>query len=536
MRYLVDQVGIVEEAAAQIVDYFAAAKAALGLLPTQQDLVFERFFDEAGGTQLVIHSPYGSRVNRAWGLSLRKRFCRKFNFELQAAATEDAIILSLTATHSFQLDEVARYLNSKSVRELLVQALLDAPMFMTRWRWNASIALALLRFRGGNKVPPQLQRMQAEDLIAAVFPDQLACQENVVGDREIPDHPLVSQTIDDCLHEAMDIDGLERLLVRLESGAVRVTGRELTMPSPFALEILSARPYAFLDDAPLEERRTQAVVSRRWLDPESAADIGRLDPEAIARVKRRSLAQPDNADELHDALLWMGYVTQEEARANAGWESKLAELAAAGRATRLKLLPSPQPSARAGGRESPLDCRRARSRVSRHSSRRGAGASGQRASGIRREGVARGSSVDRSRARQAGGPRPGHRRSLHSRSGCRCRTSTSHCWRWSRKGFAMRGSYTARRHRDRVVRAPVAGAHQPLHGQAPAPGDRAGFRRGLHAVSAGLAAHRAGRTHGRPGCGRRDRVATGRLRGRCGIVGSGDPAHARSRIRAGLAG
>jgi ATP-dependent Lhr-like helicase len=348
LRYLVDQVGIVEEAAAQIVDYFAAAKAALGLLPTQQDLVFERFFDEAGGTQLVIHSPYGSRVNRAWGLSLRKRFCRKFNFELQAAATEDAIILSLTATHSFQLDEVARYLNSKSVRELLVQALLDAPMFMTRWRWNASIALALLRFRGGNKVPPQLQRMQAEDLIAAVFPDQLACQENVVGDREIPDHPLVSQTIDDCLHEAMDIDGLERLLVRLESGAVRVTGRELTMPSPFALEILSARPYAFLDDAPLEERRTQAVVSRRWLDPESAADIGRLDPEAIERVKREAWPEPDSADELHDALLWMGYVTLEEARANAGWESKLAELAVARRATQLKLLPSPQPSARAG--------------------------------------------------------------------------------------------------------------------------------------------------------------------------------------------
>jgi ATP-dependent helicase Lhr and Lhr-like helicase len=352
LRYLVEQVGIVEEAAAQIVDYFAAAKAALGLLPTQQDLVFERFFDEAGGTQLVIHSPYGSRVNRAWGLSLRKRFCRKFNFELQAAATEDAIILSLTATHSFQLDEVARYLNSKSVRELLVQALLDAPMFMTRWRWNASIALALLRFRGGNKVPPQLQRMQAEDLIAAVFPDQLACQENVVGDREIPDHPLVSQTIDDCLHEAMDIDGLERLLVRLESGAVRVTGRELTMPSPFALEILSARPYAFLDDAPLEERRTQAVVSRRWLDPESAADIGRLDPEAIARVKQEAWPEPDSADELHDALLWMGYVTLEEARANAGWESKLAVLATAGRATQLKLLPSPRPSARSGEGES----------------------------------------------------------------------------------------------------------------------------------------------------------------------------------------
>jgi ATP-dependent Lhr-like helicase len=337
LRYLVDQVGASEEAAAQIVDYFAAAKAALGLLPTQRDLVFERFFDEAGGTQFIIHSPYGSRINRAWGLSLRKRFCRKFNFELQAAATEDAIILSLTATHSFQLEEVARYLNAKTVRELLLQALLDAPMFMTRWRWNASVALALLRFRGGNKVPPQLQRMEAEDLIVAIFPDQLACQENVVGDREIPDHPLVQQTIADCLHQAMDIDGLERLLRRLESGEVRVTGRDLTTPSPLALEILSARPYAFLDDAPLEERRTQAVVSRRWLDPESAADIGRLDPEAIARVREEAWPQADNADELHDALLWLGYITAAEANANAGWESMLAALASAGRATRIRL-------------------------------------------------------------------------------------------------------------------------------------------------------------------------------------------------------
>ena len=335
LRYLVEQVGIAHDAAAQVVDYFGAAKAALGLLPTQRDLVFERFFDEAGGTQLVIHSPYGSRINRAWGLSLRKRFCRKFNFELQAAATEDAIILSLTSTHSFQLEEVARHLHSNSVREILVQALLDAPMFMTRWRWNASIALALLRFRGGNKVPAQLQRMEAEDLVAAVFPDQLACNENIAGDREIPDHPLVYQTVEDCLHEAMDIDGLARLLRALESGEVRVAPRELALPSPFAMEILSARPYAFLDDAPLEERRTQAVVSRRWLDPESAADIGRLDPEAIARVKQEAWPQAETADELHDALLWLGFVTQGEAQSSPGWEGLFTELAAAGRATRL---------------------------------------------------------------------------------------------------------------------------------------------------------------------------------------------------------
>jgi ATP-dependent Lhr-like helicase len=335
LRYLVEQVGVSAQAAAQVVDYFGAANLVLGLLPTQRDLVFERFFDESGGTQLVIHSPYGSRINRAWGLSLRKRFCRKFNFELQAAATEDAIILSLTATHSFQLDEVARYLHSNSVREILVQALLDAPMFMTRWRWNASIALALLRFRGGNKVPAQLQRMEAEDLVAAVFPDQLACVENIAGDREIPEHPLVAQTIEDCLHEAMDIEGLQRLLRALESGEVRVTGRELALPSPFAMEILSARPYAYLDDAPLEERRTQAVVSRRWLDPESAADIGRLDPDAIARVKEEAWPQAESADELHDALLWLGFVTEQEAHSNDAWQTLLARLAEDGRVTHL---------------------------------------------------------------------------------------------------------------------------------------------------------------------------------------------------------
>ncbi len=335
LAYLVEEVGIAADAAQQIVDYLASAKAVLGVLPTQDNLVFERFFDESGGAQLVIHTPYGNRINRAWGLALRKRFCRKFNFELQAAATEDAIILSLTSTHSFQLEEVARYLHSGTAREVLVQALLDAPMFMTRWRWNASIALALLRYRGGTKVAPQLQRMEAEDLIAAVFPDQLACQENIAGDREIPDHPLVNQTVSDCLHEAMDVEGFERLLAKLEGGEVRVTARDLVEPSPLALEILSARPYAFLDDAPLEERRTQAVASRRWLDPESAADIGRLDPDAIARVKEEAWPDAGNADELHDALSWLGLLTQDEANAKPQWPGLLAELAAQKRAARL---------------------------------------------------------------------------------------------------------------------------------------------------------------------------------------------------------
>src|SRR5438034_9922116 len=221
LRWLVDEVGIAQGTAEQLLEYLASAHAALSCLPTQDTIVFERFFDEVGGMQLVIHSPYGSRINRAWGLALRKRFCRKFNFELQAAATEDNIVLSLTTAHSFELAEVARYLNSATIRPLLIQALLDAPMFVTRWRWVIGVALALPRFRGGKKVAPQLARMGAEDLIAAVFPDQIACAENLPGEREIPDHPLVRQTIDDCLNEAMDLAGLERVLERIEAGDIR---------------------------------------------------------------------------------------------------------------------------------------------------------------------------------------------------------------------------------------------------------------------------------------------------------------------------
>src|SRR5581483_9253560 len=233
--WLMRELGLSEAAAAQLVEYLAAALGALGCLPTQETIVFERFFDEAGGMQFVVHSPFGSRINRAWGLALRKRFCRKFNFELQAAATEDNIVLSLTTAHSFELGEVARYLHSNSARSVLIQAMLDAPMFITRWRWAAGVSLALPRFRGGKKVPPQFMRMQAEDLIAAVFPDQIACAENLVGEREVPDHPLTNQVIADCLHEAMDIEGLERLLARIESGAVSVLARDLTQPSPLAL-------------------------------------------------------------------------------------------------------------------------------------------------------------------------------------------------------------------------------------------------------------------------------------------------------------
>src|SRR5271169_4438647 len=334
-RWLRETLGLDAASAAQIVQYLGAGRAALGCLPTLDTVIFERFFDESGGMQLVIHSSFGSRVNRAWGLSLRKRFCRTFNFELQAAATEDHIVLSLTHAHSFQLEEAARYLHSNTVRPLLVQALCAAPMFGVRWRWDAGIALALPRFRSGKKIPPQIARMNAEDLLASVFPDQVACAENLPGEIEIPDHPLVRQTIRDCLEDAMDIDAFEKLLRGLESGEIRVVARDLTEPSPLALEALNARPYAYLDDAPLEERRTQAVMSRRWLDPTDAADLGKLDPEAIARVRTEAWPDAATPDELHDALLWLTFMTDEESRSNAAWPQLMDDLAAQGRVVRV---------------------------------------------------------------------------------------------------------------------------------------------------------------------------------------------------------
>lgn len=331
-----------EAAARQLVDYSAASRAALTVLPTQDTIVFERFFDEAGDQHMVIHSPYGSRINRAWGLALRKRFCRSFNFELQAAADENTIVLSLGVTHSFPLEDVTRYLNSASVREVLTQALLDAPMFGTRWRWNASVALAVKRNFNGKRAPAQFQRSDAEDLLAVVFPDQLACAENLsAGYREIPEHPLVRQTVNDCLRETMDIDGLENLLQRLERGEIRIVCRDLAAPSPLAFEILGARPYAFLDDAPAEERRTLAVRQRSVLRADDAAALGRLDTQAIARVRTEAWPEPHTADELHDAMLVTGFLTAREAEEGRtsgldfGWSHLFDELVNDRRAARL---------------------------------------------------------------------------------------------------------------------------------------------------------------------------------------------------------
>ncbi len=330
VEWLENELRLPPAAAVQIVDYLAATQSALGTMPSRGTLVAERFFDEAGDMHLVVHAPFGSRLNRAWGLSLRKRFCQTFNFELQAAATENAILLSLGPTHSFPLEDAFRFLHSNTVRGVLTQAVLDAPLFGVRWRWNAGRALAIPRQRGGRRVPAPLLRQQAEDLVAVVFPDQLACLENIVGEREVPDHPLVEQTLRDCLEEAMDIQGLEDLLRRIEAGSVELVARDVVEPSPLAHEILKAQPYAFLDDAPLEERRTQAVSLRRWLDPETASDLGALDADAILRVRDEAWPEAETPDELHDALLTLGFVTIEEG-VRSRWSGLFDALAAARR-------------------------------------------------------------------------------------------------------------------------------------------------------------------------------------------------------------
>jgi ATP-dependent Lhr-like helicase len=284
-----------------VVDYLAVGRAVLGAMPTQERIVFERFFDETGGMQLVVHSPFGGRVNRSLGLALRKKFCRTFNFELQAAASDDAIVLSLGPHHSFPLSEVPGYLSSSTVEDTLEHAILDSPMFQARWRWNLNRSLMVLRFRNGRRNPPPIQRMESDDLMAAVFPQAAACQENVTGPIEIPDHVLVRQTISDTLHEALDVDGTRGLLQRMESGAVQVHFADTTEPSVLAHEILTARPYAFLDDEELQNRRTNAVTLRRGLAVDLAA-IGALDPAAIEQVHGEITPEPESSDDLADLL------------------------------------------------------------------------------------------------------------------------------------------------------------------------------------------------------------------------------------------
>jgi ATP-dependent Lhr-like helicase len=310
LEYLASS-GIEAATAIQLVNYLAASREALGCIPTQQRIVLERFFDDTGDMHLVVHAPLGSRIMRAWGLALRKRFCRHFNFELQAAALEDCLILSLGETHSFETKDVPAYLKSATVRQVLVQALLDAPMFEVRWRWNATIALAVQRMRNGQKLPPQWQRNNAEDLVAVVFPDQLACLENIRGEREIPDHPLVNQTISDCMTETMDIDGLEALLKRIEGGEIEIHCLDLNGPSPLSAEIINARPYAFLDDGEAENRRTRAI-SQSPNDLGDAATLSIISVDATDQVRSEAWIRPRSPDELHDGLLQLGFLTEEE--------------------------------------------------------------------------------------------------------------------------------------------------------------------------------------------------------------------------------
>jgi len=300
--WLKDECGLDDSGAEQAIQYILEGRVVLGTVPTQTTVIAERFFDEGGGMQLVIHAPFGGRINKAWGLSLRKRFCRGFNFELQAAATDNGLNIALAEQHSFPLGDVFHFLNAETVQPILEQAALDSPIFGTRWRWDANRALALLRFQNGKKVPAQIQRMRSDDLLASVFPDAAACFENIEGERKIPDHPLVGEVMKDVLTEAMDIDGLKRVLRGMASREIKVLAVDTPVPSQFSHEILNANPYAYLDDAPLEERRARAVEMRRVLPESVLQEVGGLDPGAITQV--RSEAWPDvrDADELHDVL------------------------------------------------------------------------------------------------------------------------------------------------------------------------------------------------------------------------------------------
>jgi ATP-dependent Lhr-like helicase len=343
-EWLKHESGLDDAGAEQIIKYILTGIAVLGAVPSQEMIIAERFFDEGGGMQLVIHAPFGARINKAWGLALRKKFCRSFNFELQAAATDNGLNISLGEQHSFPLADVFRYLLPSSVQEILEQAVLAAPLFTVRWRWAAGRALALLRFQGGKKIAPQIQRMRAEDLLAAVFPQALACQENIVGDIVIPDHPLVRETMKDVLTEALDIDGLKRLLTDLVEGRIKCLAVDTPVPSAFSHEILNANPYAYLDDAPLEERRARAVELRRALPESLASELGRLDPAAIDEVRRDAWPDVRDADELHDALLTFVALPQIDSSSSAlqsrvadsipRWEVHFTELVAQNRVTR----------------------------------------------------------------------------------------------------------------------------------------------------------------------------------------------------------
>src|SRR5258707_3826769 len=302
VTWLKEECGLDDSGAEQSIEYILQGRAVLGAVPTQTTVIAERVVDEGGGMQLVIHAPFGGRIHKAWGLALRKRFFVGFNFELQAAGTDHGLDIALAEQHSFPLGDVFHFLQAETVQPILEQAALDSPIFGTRWRWDANRALALLRFQNGKKVPPQIQRMRSDDLLASVFPDAAACFENIEGARKIPDHPLVGEVMKDVLTEAMDIEGLKTLLRGMASGEIRVIAVDTPVPSQFSHEILNANPYAYLDDAPLEERRARAVNMRRVLPESVLEEVGGLDAGAIAQVREEAWPDVRDADELHDVL------------------------------------------------------------------------------------------------------------------------------------------------------------------------------------------------------------------------------------------
>ena len=301
--WLMEECGISEWGAQQLISYIVTGRAVLGTVPSKTTIIAERFFDEGGGMQLILHAPFGGRINKAWGLALRKRFCRGFNFELQAAATDNGINISLAEQHSFPLSDVFQFLTEVTTKTLLEQASLAAPVFKTRWRWAAGRSLQLLRNSKGKRIAPQVQRTRSEDLLASVFPQAAACFENIEGDIRIPDHPLVREVMQDVLQEAMDLDGLLAVLRGIQDGSIQCVAVDTPVPSQFAHELINANPYAFLDEAGLEERRTRAASLSREIPASILERPGRLDPEAIRTV--RSECWPDIRDhhELHDLLM-----------------------------------------------------------------------------------------------------------------------------------------------------------------------------------------------------------------------------------------
>jgi ATP-dependent Lhr-like helicase len=522
--WLIDESGLSREGAQQAIDYLAEGRRVLGVVPTQSTLVLERFFDEAGGMQLVLHAPFGSRVNRAWALALRKRFCRQFNFELQAAATEDALLLSLGPQHSFPLADVFRYLHPATVRDILVQAFLDAPVFQTRWRWNATISLAVPRNRGGRKVPPQLQRMQADDLMAAVFPDAAACLENIPGDREIPNHPLVTQTVRDCLEEAMDLPQLLRVLERIHAGEVTCVSRDTPEPSAFCHDILNARPYAFVDDAPLEERRTQAVQTRRA--GTASNDVGALDAAAIERVRDEVRPDPRDLDECHDTLLTCGFMSEPDV--DVGW---CGQLALRGRATRVQL---------DGARAVWLATERLPEWLALHPGAQFDPRVTPPASRVERMWTAETALVELLRGRLAIlGPTTAD--ALADSIGVSTAIADAALLTLESEGVVLRGSFTGDRGsgargsgvvpRARVVRPATARAHPPLHTEPAARRDFPGEPGRVHALPLQMAACRAGESiqwSRRSASG--DRAAR-RPRAACAHLGAGCVAGAARAIR-----